>query len=75
MGSETKKIFRTIGLLSTTGLAMALSIGIGAITGHYLDNKFGTEPWLFLIFLFFGIVAAFRNLYLMYIKAKDLGDD
>jgi ATP synthase protein I len=75
MDNETKKIFRTLGILSTAGLTMALSIGIGAVAGHYLDKKFGTEPWLFLIFLFFGIVAAFRNLYLMYVKAKDLGSE
>jgi ATP synthase protein I len=75
MDNETKKIYRTLGILSTAGLTMALSIGIGAVTGHYLDKKFGTGPWLFLIFLFFGIVAAFRNLYIMYIKAKDLGSE
>jgi ATP synthase protein I len=75
MDNETKKIYRALGILSTAGLTMALSIGIGAVAGHYLDKKFGTEPWLFLIFMFFGIVAAFRNLYLMYIKAKELGND
>ncbi len=72
MDNETRKFFRAIGVLSTAGLTMALSIAIGAVAGHYLDKKFGTGPWLFLIFLFFGIIAAFRNLYLMYIKAKDL---
>ncbi len=75
MDNETKKFYRALWILSTAGLTMALSIGIGALAGHYLDKKFGTEPWLFLIFLFFGIVAAFRNLYLMYIKAKELGND
>jgi ATP synthase protein I len=75
MDNETKKIYRSLGILSTAGLTMALSIGIGAVAGHYLDKKFGTEPWLFLVFLFFGIVAAFRNLYSMYIKAKELGND
>ncbi|MBN1904632.1 MAG: AtpZ/AtpI family protein [Deltaproteobacteria bacterium] len=74
MDNETKKMFRTIGVLSTTGLTMALSIGIGAVAGHYIDKRYDTNPWFFLIFLCFGIVAAFRNLYLMYKKAKDLGD-
>jgi F0F1-type ATP synthase assembly protein I len=70
MDKETKKLFRTLGYLSTVGLAMALSIGIGAIVGHYLDKKFGTDPWLFFIFLGFGIAAAFRNLQLMYRRLK-----
>ena len=47
---------------------MAFSVGIGAILGHWLDNRFGTTPYLFFVFLGFGIVAAFRNLYRMYRK-------
>ena len=65
-------MFRTLGYLSTVGLAMALSIGLGALIGHYLDEKFDTEPWLFLIFLGCGIAAAFRSLHIMYKKVKDL---
>ena len=72
MDNETKKIIRTLGYLSTVGLAMALSIGIGAFVGYYLDNKFGTKPWLLIVFLCFGVIAAFRNLHIMYKKAKDL---
>jgi ATP synthase protein I len=72
MDNETKNLFRTLGYLSTVGLAMAFSIGLGAGIGYYLDKKFETGPWLFFIFLGFGIIAAFRNLYIMYKKAKDL---
>lgn len=75
MDSDTKKIFRTLGLLSTAGMAMAFSIGIGALIGHYLDKKFDTGPWFFIIFLIFGIIAAFKNLYYMYKKAKDIGGE
>lgn len=71
MDDETKKMFRTVGHLSTTGLAMGLSVGIGAVVGQYLDKKFGTEPWLLLVFIGLGIAAAFRNLYIMYTKIKD----
>jgi F0F1-type ATP synthase assembly protein I len=72
MDDETKKLIRTLGYLSTVGLSMALSVGIGAVVGHYLDNKFDTHPWLFFLFLGFGIAAAFRNLYVMYNKIKDI---
>ncbi len=72
MDEETKKIIRTLGYFSTVGLTMALSIGIGALIGHYLDKKFGTEPWLFIVFFGFGVAAAFRNLYRMHKKAKDI---
>jgi ATP synthase protein I len=70
MDEETKKLIRTLGYLSTVGLSMAFAIGIGAVIGYYLDRKFGTGPWLFFVFLGFGIAAAFRNLYIMYKKSK-----
>ena len=72
MDKETKKLFRTLGYLSTVGLSMALSVGIGAVFGHWLDGKFGTTPWLFFVFLGFGIAAAFRNLHRMYRKLKKM---
>ena len=72
MDDENKKIFKTLGYVSTIGIVMALSIGIGALTGHYLDEKLGTGPWLFFVFLGFGVAAAFKNLYRMYKKLNDL---
>ena len=74
MDNETKKMFRTLGFVSTAGLAMAISITLGALIGYYLDKRYNTEPWLFIIFLILGIIAAFRNLYLMYKKAKDISN-
>ena len=75
MDNETKKMFRTLGYLSTVGLSMAIAIGLGALIGYYLDKKFGTKPWLFFVFLGFGIAAAFRNLHIMYKKGKKLFED
>lgn len=75
MDNENKKMFRTLGFLSTTGMAMGFSIALGVFIGHYIDKKYNTDPWFFFIFLFFGIVAAFRNLYIMYKKAKDIGGE
>jgi F0F1-type ATP synthase assembly protein I len=72
MDDDTRKMFRTLGYVSTLGLTMALSIALGALIGHYLDTRFGTEPWLFFIFLGFGIAAAFKNLYIMYKRIKDI---
>lgn len=40
----------------------------GALVGWVLDKTFGhfghpTSPWLLLVFLFLGIIVAFRNIY------------
>ena len=53
---------------------MAFSVGIGALIGFYLDRKFETQPWLLLVFVGFGIAAAFRNLHLTYKKLKSQED-
>ncbi len=75
MDDDTKKMFRTLGVLSTAGMAMGFSIAIGVLVGYFLDKKFGTGPWFFIIFLIFGIVAAFRNLFYMYKKAKEISGE
>jgi len=69
---DAKRTVRILGYISTLGLAMALCVAIGVFTGYYIDKKFGTAPWFFFIFLGFGIVAAFRTLYIMYKKADKL---
>lgn len=72
MDKDLKKTIKDLGYLSTIGMAMAFSIAIGALVGYYLDKWLGTKPWLFFVFLGFGIAAAFRNLHILYKKAKDL---
>ena len=71
MDEDLRKSIKALGLFSTIGLAMALSIVLGALVGYYLDKWLDTSPWLSLVFLGLGIVAAFRNLFIIYRKAKD----
>jgi len=70
MDENIKKAIKALGILSTVGLAMALSIAIGAYGGYLLDKRLQTSPWFSLIGLGMGIVAAFRNLYVMYKRTK-----
>lgn len=72
MDEDIKKLFRTLSILSTVGLSMALAIALGALLGYYLDEWLGTSPWMLLVFVGFGIAAAFRNLYILYKKADKL---
>lgn len=38
-------------------------IGGGALIGWVIDRFVGTTPWALLVFLFLGIVVAFRNVF------------
>lgn len=65
MNSEKKDLFRALGLVSSMGISVVVAIAIGVWTGLKLDKWLGTEPWFFYIFLFFGIAAGFRNIYII----------
>jgi F0F1-type ATP synthase assembly protein I len=72
MGEDLKKAIKKLGFLSTVGMSMVLAICLGALIGYYLDKWLGTSPWLLLVFMGFGIAAAFRNLFIMYKKAEKM---
>ncbi len=48
---------------SSLGLEMAISIFVGFGAGWWLDDRYGTDPWLMLLGLAFGITAGFRALW------------
>jgi ATP synthase protein I len=48
---------------STVGLEMGVAVAVGYGIGWWLDEKFGTEPYLMLTMLFAGIVASFKVVY------------
>jgi ATP synthase protein I len=60
--------------LSTMGMSMGISIVFGLAAGYYIDKYLGTKPWFMLLFLIFGIVAGFKNLYKS-VKKYGIKDD
>ncbi len=78
MEEEKKRLLKALGMISTMGISVAVAIIIGVFIGRQLDKWFGTAPWFFFIFLLFGIVAGFRNIYIIAgreIKREDNGKD
>ena len=60
-------------MVSSMGISMVLALVIAIAIGYYLDKWFQTSPVFFLIFMIFGIVAGFRNIYILMKRAeKDL---
>ena len=55
--SKSKALYELL-KLSTLGLEMGIAVIIGLLVGVWLDKKFGTNPWLTLLFLAFGFAAA-----------------
>lgn len=53
--------FSQAGLL---GIHLVASTFVGALIGWYLDKWLETKPVFFLIFLVFGIIAGFKNMYM-----------
>lgn len=60
-----RDLFRSVGLVSSMGLSVGIAIAIGVWLGLTLDRWLGTAPWFFYIFMFIGIAAGFRNIYLI----------
>jgi ATP synthase protein I len=67
----SKKLFDKVGqarLFATAwsiGLSVVIAILLGLGLGMWLDSKFGTKPWLMIVGLLCGIVAGFRNIFIL----------
>ena len=63
--AQRRELYKSLGFLSSVGICMVASVLIGLAMGYYLDKWLGTEPWLLLIFLGFGIASGFRNIFIL----------
>ena len=65
MGENKRQLFQSLAMVSSMGISVVLAIAIGVWFGLTLDRWFGTKPWFFYIFLFIGIAAGFKNVYVI----------
>lgn len=65
MDDKKRREYRSLLEASAIGWMFPIAIGLGYLWGWGMDKWFGTGPWLTGIFTFFGIVAAFINLFRM----------
>ncbi len=56
--------WRLVGDALQLGASIVIAIFIGAGLGYWLDGKFGTFPYLSIIFFFLGVAAAGRNVWI-----------
>ena len=50
---------------------MVISIFGSLYFGIWLDKKFGTDPYLTMLFLLMGVAAGFRSIYVMIRRSLD----
>ena len=75
MGDDKRQLFRSLGLLSSVGISMVAATVIGLFIGIYLDEWFGSKPWMTIIWLGIGIAAGFRNIFILTRRALRERDD
>ena len=51
----------SIGAAFKLSTELISAVAVGTIIGFILDNTFGTNPWLIIIFFFVGVVAGILN--------------
>ncbi len=67
---HTKETVKSMIGYSSLGLEMGLSVAIGIGMGYFLDSFFKTYPYLTIIFMFFGIAAAFKTIFTLLRKIE-----
>lgn len=65
MAGNNRQLFQSLAMVSSMGISVVLAIAIGVWFGLTLDRWLGTSPWFFYIFLFIGIAAGFKNVYVI----------
>ena len=65
MKEDTRNYIKLLAIASTMGISMVLALVIAIAIGYYLDKWFKTSPVFFLIFMVLGIIAGFRNIYVI----------
>ena len=55
--------WRAAGALGSVGLSLVLALVIGVAVGRWIDARFGTAPWGFVVFFAFGVAAGVLNVY------------
>jgi ATP synthase protein I len=71
MDNDTKKTAIQMAYASSIGIAMVILIFGGLYFGVYLDRKFETGYIFTVLLLLAGIIAGFRNIYVLIKKIPD----
>ncbi len=63
LSQDKREVVKSLLSYSSLGIEMGLCVAIGIGIGYYLDRYFTTSPYLTIIFMIFGIIAAMKTIY------------
>lgn len=63
--NDKRGVFKGFYDLASIGITLVAATLIGLFAGIYIDDYLDTKPWFTIIFLVFGIIAGFKNIYYM----------
>jgi ATP synthase protein I len=63
MSEDKREVVRSLLSYSSLGLEMGLCVAIGIAMGYFLDKFFHTSPYLTIIFMIFGVLAAMKTIF------------
>jgi ATP synthase protein I len=63
LSEDKREVFKSLLSYSSLGLEMGLCVAIGIGIGYFLDKYFQTSPYLTIIFMIFGVIAAMKTIY------------
>jgi ATP synthase protein I len=63
MSEDKREVVRSLLSYSSLGLEMGLCVAIGIGMGYFLDRFFHTSPYLTIIFMLFGVLAAMKTIF------------
>ncbi|MDP8225174.1 MAG: AtpZ/AtpI family protein [Candidatus Lernaella stagnicola] len=61
--------------IGSVGLEMGAAVAIGYVVGYYLDKWLGTDPWMKIIWIVFGLGAAAKAIFVAYKAGKRIGEE
>ena len=63
LSEDKRDVVKSLISYSSLGLEMGLCVAIGIAIGYFLDRYFMTSPYLTIIFMIFGVIAAMKTIY------------
>ncbi len=71
ISDQTRDYLRLLARVSSMGMAMVIATIMGFGLGYWVDSKWESlSPWGKLVGLVLGIVAGYRNIYVIWKRSK-----